>query len=241
MSVLGSVIESKGIATTQISLIREHTEKMQPPRSLWVPFELGRPLGVPNDAAFQRRVIMAALDLLKEPTGPVLRDYPEDAPGPSGSEEMKGWACPVSFPAPPVDPDDLGAAVEREVAGLAPWYEVVLRHRGRTTVGVSGLNVQDAVNFLVGFLEKTPRNPVPDLPISRTFMLAIEDVKAYYLEAATAKPGSVSTRELYDWLWNETAFGRLMRELHEVGSKNEDAGLRFVANRSLVPRAQTRR
>ncbi len=55
--------------TTQISLIREHTEKIKPPRALWVPFELGRPLGVPNDAAFQNRVITAALDLFEAPSG----------------------------------------------------------------------------------------------------------------------------------------------------------------------------
>jgi hypothetical protein len=29
-----------------------------------VPFELGRPLGVPNDADFQKRVLLAAFDLL---------------------------------------------------------------------------------------------------------------------------------------------------------------------------------
>ena len=61
MSALGHYLEEEGIATTQISLIREHTEAMKPPRALWVPFVLGRPFGVPNDAAFQRRVVLAAL------------------------------------------------------------------------------------------------------------------------------------------------------------------------------------
>ena len=36
--------------TTGISLVRENTASMQPPRALWVPFPLGRPLGVPDDA-----------------------------------------------------------------------------------------------------------------------------------------------------------------------------------------------
>jgi hypothetical protein len=40
----------------QISLVREHTEKINPPRALWVPFELGRPVGPPDEPAFQRRV-----------------------------------------------------------------------------------------------------------------------------------------------------------------------------------------
>ncbi|MBT5161958.1 MAG: hypothetical protein HOL89_19300, partial [Alphaproteobacteria bacterium] len=49
MSALGHFLEEEGIATTIISLIRVHSEKVRPPRSLFVPFELGRPLGAPND------------------------------------------------------------------------------------------------------------------------------------------------------------------------------------------------
>ena len=80
MGGLAHYLEGDGLATTQISLIREHTERMRPPRALWVSFELGRPLGVPDDAAFQTRVVMAALDLLSAEEGPVLADFPEDAP-----------------------------------------------------------------------------------------------------------------------------------------------------------------
>ena len=50
-------MEAEGLPTTQISLVRMHTEVIQPPRALWVPFELGRPFGTPGEAAFQRRVI----------------------------------------------------------------------------------------------------------------------------------------------------------------------------------------
>lgn len=53
---------------------------MNPPRALWVSFDLGRPLGVPGDAAFQTRALTAVLNLLEAPAGPVLVDYPEDAP-----------------------------------------------------------------------------------------------------------------------------------------------------------------
>lgn len=77
MGGLGHYLEDEGIPTTQISLIREHTAAMRPPRALWVPFDLGRPLGVPGDAALQRRVILAALGLLEAERGPVLRDFQE--------------------------------------------------------------------------------------------------------------------------------------------------------------------
>ena len=69
-------MEEEGVATTQISLIRMHSEKIHPPRALWVPFELGRPLGQPNDVPFQTRVLRACLGLLDAVSGPVLQDYP---------------------------------------------------------------------------------------------------------------------------------------------------------------------
>ncbi|MEC7303801.1 MAG: selenoprotein B, partial [Pseudomonadota bacterium] len=81
MSALGHYLEAEGLPTTQISLVRMHTEVIQPPRALWVPFELGRPFGTRCEAAFQRRVISAALALFESESGPVMKDFPEDAPG----------------------------------------------------------------------------------------------------------------------------------------------------------------
>ena len=78
--MLAHFLEEEGLPTTQVSLIRLHTEKTKPPRALWVPFEFGRPFGVPNGPAFQKRVLLAALALLVAPGGPVLEDFPEDAP-----------------------------------------------------------------------------------------------------------------------------------------------------------------
>ena len=73
--------EEQGIATTIIGLIRLHLEKVQPPRALWVPFELGRPLGPPNNPEFQTRVLKTTLQLLESDDGPVvLTDFPDDEP-----------------------------------------------------------------------------------------------------------------------------------------------------------------
>ena len=60
-------------------MVREHTEKVKPPRALFVPFPFGTPSGAPDDPELQHRVLRAALDLLAEPAGPVLRDFPDDA------------------------------------------------------------------------------------------------------------------------------------------------------------------
>jgi len=63
VSALGHYLEEEGIATVVIALIRPQAENTRPPRALWVPFELGRPIGPPGDAAFQKRVILAALGI----------------------------------------------------------------------------------------------------------------------------------------------------------------------------------
>ena len=59
--------------------MREHTEKIKPPRALFVPFPFGHAFGRPDDAALQARVLRSVLDLLDAPSGPVLRDFPDDA------------------------------------------------------------------------------------------------------------------------------------------------------------------
>ena len=84
--------------TTGISLVREHTQQMQLPRFLWVPFELGRPFGAPNEPDFQRRVLRSALELLERDDGPVvLADFADDAPTHAPREEEEaGWACPTT-------------------------------------------------------------------------------------------------------------------------------------------------
>jgi len=74
---LAHYLEDEGIPTTQISLIREHTLQISPPRALWVPFELGNPLGAPGEPELQTRVLRAVLGLLERETGPVLEDWEE--------------------------------------------------------------------------------------------------------------------------------------------------------------------
>ena len=98
MSALGYYLEQEGIATVSISLIREHTAALDPPRALWVPFMLGRPVGVPNDPKFQRKVVVAALNLLERDYGPLIEDFPEDAPDEDLGAEPEGLNCPISFP-----------------------------------------------------------------------------------------------------------------------------------------------
>ena len=64
VGLMQSIIEKAGIPTASISLCREVTERVAPPRALFVDRPFGYPLGAPHDAALQRRIIVAALALL---------------------------------------------------------------------------------------------------------------------------------------------------------------------------------
>jgi hypothetical protein len=75
VGLVQAVIERAGIATVSLSLLREVTEVIKPPRALFVPFRMGYPLGAPNDPGLQHLVIAAALALLERNDVPVLEDF----------------------------------------------------------------------------------------------------------------------------------------------------------------------
>jgi hypothetical protein len=74
VGLIQRAIESAGITTVSISLLREITEKIRPPRALFVPFPLGYPLGEPNNPDLQGRIMRAAFSLLSRSDIPVLED-----------------------------------------------------------------------------------------------------------------------------------------------------------------------
>lgn len=251
MGALGHYLEQEGIATTGISLVRLHTETIRPPRAVWVPFEFGRPLGAPDDPAFQRRVLMAALALLEARSGPLLADFDEDPPAGRAQagegDEMEGWICPISLPRPPEgldDPSGFKAALLEEANRLLPWHDLARERRGRTTFGASGLEMAKIVEFLTAFFGETPPDsPVAGSSVGDALKLATEDLKAYYTEAATAQPGrrSATAEEVNDWLWGETVAGRMLLALKPVCLASADALVRLIAMHAMVPRAQLHR
>ena len=62
--LLQSIIEKAGIATVSMSLLLDMTKWVEPPRVLAVDKPLGYPLGEPNNADLQKRIMLAALNLL---------------------------------------------------------------------------------------------------------------------------------------------------------------------------------
>lgn len=244
MGALAHYLETEGVPTTQISLIREHTETIRPPRALWVPFELGRPLGVPQDPGLQRRVLMAVLDLLEAPEGPLLWDFPEETTEKIDNTEREPgvWACPVSFaPASKEETDfeKLTANFKREIATLRPWYDLGLEKRGRTAVTnfESGLALDLLVNYVLG---KRPDIAMPELSLAVALRLAVQDLKAFYFEAAISRPGTSSpgSATFNRWFWNETAAGRILKAVKEKCINEEDEALRMTGANFLIPLEQ---
>ena len=78
VGLIASVIERSGIPTVGLSLLREVTDKVRPPRALFAPFPFGYPLGEPNQPDLQHQVISASLALLTATNPlPVLVDFAE--------------------------------------------------------------------------------------------------------------------------------------------------------------------
>jgi hypothetical protein len=234
---LGHFLEDEGLPTVQISLVREHTEVMRPPRALWVPFMLGRPLGVPDDQDFQKRVLRSALALFEAPAGPVLEDYPEEAPEVDVEED--GWVCPISFNRE----QDVGLAerLRREVQQYRTWYDLHVQRRGRTAVGVSGMDLETLSSFLADHAEGgSASSPNPDVGAARMLRLAVDDLKTFFFEAAGAQPGAASPRQLNEWFWTATSAGeaiiKLWRRVKDMDDRDFKRLSALIVPREWVPK-----
>jgi hypothetical protein len=244
VGALGHYLEAEGIPTTQISLIREHTETIQPPRALWVPFALGRPLGRPNDPAFQTRVIQAALALLETEKGPVLADFPDEAP--DGSEPAKAEtdlpACPVSFARPDgqkTETEQLLEAFRQELADCRSWYDMAAEQRGFSSVAYFTPDAAFQV-FHDFLLDK----PIPlDDNIASTALalrLAAQDLKAAYFESVMVRPDITLPDDtaFNRWFWQKTAAGEVLRAVRDKCRAADDAALKLNGDLLLVPMDQ---
>ncbi len=235
MSGLAHYLEELGIATTTIALVRLHAEISRPPRALWVPFELGRPFGAPGNPEFQTRVVRSALELLERDDGPVLlEDFEAEEPDTEGDPDWRG--------------PDLGQAGSplAEVAALLPIYQAGFRSTGRSTVGVSKLEPEVAAEFIFRLDSGDPlANPRPDLAQVQVMRYAVDDLKAFYLEAAASGDGNPSSRQLYDWFWNETRLAEtiwsLLRESFEHPDPNRRHAVWWLVPDAYADRATVER
>lgn len=64
VSLLAGVVESYGIATVGLSLNREISEKVRGPRTLYLRYPYGAPLGEPADVNQQRAILKEMFEAL---------------------------------------------------------------------------------------------------------------------------------------------------------------------------------
>jgi D-proline reductase (dithiol) PrdB len=203
---------------------------MKPPRILWVSFPLGRPLGKPSDTAFQTEVIKHTLALLDAEQGPVLKDYPIDLP----NTDTPPPACPVSFQRKR-DDESWHGRLSQEVGALTPWYELGLKRRGRTTVGVCESLIPDIVEGVASWADDVTQ-PFPE-PL--WLKMALEDLKSFYSEAITAQPGDYDAGYSDALIFDDTVLGELIVlyvEYFEAKDPNHPF-IRVIASREQLKRS----
>ncbi len=160
---------------------------------------------------------------------------------PARAAEHEAWSCPVSFAPDSGEDDSWATALLSEMNLLRPWYDRSLRERGRTTVGLSGIELDEIPQFLAQFVE-TPGNETAldgvGVALADSLKCSAEDLKAFYNEAATAQPGEASAREIENWYWNECVVGRLLRQISRCCRDHPDQRVQVVAGFTLVPGSQ---
>ncbi len=201
MSTLAHVFEAAGLSTIVLASMKEVVEKMVPPRALYCEFPLGRPLGRPADAAFQRDVLERGLALL-DATGPVLETHPE---------VIEADETPLSCAIPPRFDASLAPAVD-EANGIRAAYDRALAARGVTAVGraIDADTIPAALDVLNQWAEGASWKEVA-LPGKNTVAVG-HDIRSYYTEAALelADGPPPQGRAAEAWFWEETEAGKTM-------------------------------
>jgi len=222
VGVIARELEQAGLATTSISLVREHTTAVKPPRALFVPYPFGHPLGEADNRDLQLRIIRAALAQLQADQGPVLEDF--DDPNFDESD--------VDLPqASQVERRDHSQDPAFELTALRRHYEAWLEeHGGRTQVGLSGVDqrkFRGLVRALQEFaasdltkpqtLDPKPSSTDSQPPTSdpRFLRYASDDLKAFYFEARMHQKPGAGDLEINRWFWSETAMGNLLRDVRD--------------------------
>jgi hypothetical protein len=127
---------------------------------------------------------------------------------------------------------------------MHPWYDMAVSKRQRTTVGVSGIDLEALGDFIYAFAKDTePENPRNDIPLVNTLKLAVEDLKSYYFEGITAQPGQsgASSQMLNDWFWDETVAGKVLLAVKKACEASPDKMMNMIGAHFIVPHDVARR
>jgi hypothetical protein len=137
--------------------------------------------------------------------------------------------------------ESLASRLEAEVSSLQGAQQRWMVQHGRSTVGLSGLAIAEAARYVADWLRGTPPpSPCDGFSAPLILRFAVDDLKAYCLEAAAAGPAKPSSRQLGDWLWNETATGAALYALRDILLTQDDERLRLIVANFMVPAARVR-
>ena len=198
---------------------------------------------MPNDAGFQTRVLRHALGLLEAKSGPVLEDFPEDAPDMKNmTDQALQVACPVNFNIKKESLSSTGRLLESfslEFFQMKPWHDLALSKNNRTTTGVSGFSPEASLAFISGFVKgEEPNENIPD-SFADSLRMVAEDIKAFYLEGLSAQPGQpTDSKILADWFWGETYAALVINEVRKISLTQDSERMKLLGTLLLVPRNQ---
>jgi hypothetical protein len=195
---LAHVLEREGIATVAIvTKARVFPEKMRPPRVLFCAFPLGRPLGKPRDAEFQRDVLTTALGLLAAEE-PVLHDYLVTVDD--------GLDMPLACAIPPVVEAGLLPSVG-EARGLREAFA-----RGGGDGIAMAINPGFVEGSLVAFERTAAGTPWREAGFPASPQRCALAIRGYYEQAAIGlahTPGGARAAEA--WFVNHTIAGATLK------------------------------
>ncbi|MDP6377147.1 MAG: hypothetical protein QF921_15790 [Pseudomonadales bacterium] len=202
VSTLAHVFEAAGIATVAIGSIREQIYNTAPPRGLFCDFPLGRPLGVPQDPAFQHRVLEHALGLLRRDE-PSIEDFPEAIE----DDATETLVCAL----PPRHDADAHPALD-EARGLRGAYDRAVAKFGNRAGAARLLDADAVPGAIEAFLRVADGTPWKEAGIPGVPARVSQDIRGYYemaaMEISDHTPAAWSG---YRWFRDKTETGKVIR------------------------------
>ena len=200
--------------------MREVAERMKVPRALYTAFPVGLSLGKPRDKKFQYEVLQAAFDLLEEPEGPIIREFPVSISA-TGSEPL---VCSL----PPRMNTELHPAVD-EAQGLKAAYDRAYQKNKRTSVGmkISAEQVPEALERFVRIVEGEHWDEV-GFP-AKSMYGTVHDIRSYYEElACELAEGPIAPWATEEWFYDGSEAGQIiLKARRAMRDNNVDQSIWF--------------
>ncbi len=195
-----------------LSLVREHSLRIKPPRTVWVPFPFGISVGHRNDAREQRAVLDLAFSTLAASEGPVLLDFV--------AAERTERAAPMQAS---------GVEVQAQARSIDFVAEVeATRDRVHPRTGVSRVDPKDygalarwLARYAAGEVSDFPGRPA-ELELLAFIRLAVEDLRVMYARDRMQTLPDESSDDRQLWLLGATAFGVFLRTLRDYLEASDD-------------------